>query len=68
MVRFIIFSGALIFFFACSGGKQAESNLVFDKLIGTWKLGEEDQFEQWSKKEDGSYSSRTFAEQELTPM
>lgn len=40
---------------------KEESNLVFDRLIGTWKLTEEDQFEQWSKNEDGSYSSRMFA-------
>ncbi len=65
MVRNVIFSGALIFLMACSnketGTAEADSNLIFDKLLGTWKLAEEDQFEQWSKNEDGSYSSRAFA-------
>jgi hypothetical protein len=47
---------------ACSNQSiKEESNLVFDRLIGTWKLSEEDQFEQWSKNEDGSYSSRMFS-------
>lgn len=38
-----------------------ESVTVFDRLIGTWKLAEEEQFEQWKKNEDGSYSSKMFA-------
>ena len=62
MLKFIILPATLILFFACTNKEAGtENNLVFDKLVGTWKLGEEEQFEQWSKKEDGSYSSRTFA-------
>jgi hypothetical protein len=47
---------------SCSNSNpKEETRFVFDKLAGTWKLAEEDQFEQWSKNEDGSYSSRSFA-------
>ncbi|HWY11260.1 MAG TPA: DUF6265 family protein [Bacteroidia bacterium] len=64
MIRNLIISGALIFFAACSPNgketKETESNLVFDRLVGTWKLSEEDQFEQWTKNNDGSYSSRMY--------
>jgi len=65
MVRITLFLAALFLFFSCSTGKEnsnaAESNLVFDKLVGTWKLSEEDQFEQWTKNADGSYSSRMYS-------
>lgn len=38
-----------------------ESELVFEKLLGTWKLNEEPQFEKWTKNNDGSYSSHVFS-------
>lgn len=53
---------ALIFLSCTNTGKDIkEPMMVFDRLIGTWKLANEDQFEQWKKNEDGSYSSKTFA-------
>jgi hypothetical protein len=42
-------------------GIKEEPDMVFDKLIGTWKLTEEEQFEQWIRNPDGSYSARSFA-------
>lgn len=42
-------------------GEDKKPDLVFDKLIGIWKLADEDQYEQWKKNEDGSYSSKMFA-------
>ncbi len=48
----------------CAGGNKqsdSEEKTVFDKLIGTWQLAGEDQFEQWRKNPDGSYSSQAFS-------
>lgn len=64
MKKSLMFIPLLIFVCSCTdqnSTKQEESNLVFDKLLGTWKLTEENQFEQWYKNADGSYSSRAFA-------
>ena len=64
MARTFIISVILLFGMACSQetkeNLKAEPDLVFNRLLGTWKLNEEEQFEQWSKNEDGSYSSRVF--------
>ncbi len=59
-----ILSLCLIICLSCTDkhtDKKENADLVFDKLLGTWKLSDEDQFEQWSKNNDGSYSSRVFA-------
>lgn len=64
MGRIIIISIGLMFCLGCSNEMEdikAEPDLVFNKLLGTWKLLEEDQFEHWYKNEDGSYSSRAFS-------
>ena len=52
-----------LIFLSCTNTEKGtkEPMMVFDRLIGTWKLANEDQFEQWKKNEDGSYSSKTFA-------
>lgn len=53
---------ALMLLSCTNDGKDSkEPIMVFDRLIGTWKLTNEDQFEEWRKNNDGSYSSRTFA-------
>lgn len=65
MIKRIITLSCLLACFACSNQKdeknQEEKDLVFDNLIGTWKLADEDQFERWEKNEDGTYSSTAFA-------
>ena len=64
MVKSIIAASCLIFCISCSDALESikeEPDLVFNKLIGTWKLSDEDQYEQWYKNIDGSYSSRSFA-------
>jgi hypothetical protein len=37
-----------------------DPDLVFNKLVGTWKLDKEEQYEQWRKNSDGSYESRVY--------
>ncbi len=64
MVRYLAIFIVLIFVLSCSNQKETPkeaSNLIFDKLVGTWQLAGEDQFEQWRKNDDGSYSSRAFS-------
>jgi len=65
MIRKFISIGILSLFVACSGGDinkdEKAAELIFDKLIGTWQLAGEDQFEQWRKNPDGSYSSQAFS-------
>ena len=51
-------------FWAC-GTKTEEQkkqipNLVFNDLIGTWKMEGEEQYEKWTKNSDGTYSSTVF--------
>jgi hypothetical protein len=63
MVKSVIASVCLIVCIACSDEMRTikeEPDLVFNKLLGTWKLANEDQFEQWTRNDDGSYSSRVF--------
>jgi len=63
MVRSSIAIMCMILCMACSRGinaVQEEPGLVFDKFLGTWKLDGEEQYEQWRKNENGSYSSRMF--------
>ena len=57
-------AAALVFCIGCSDKKKndsEESPPVFDRLVGTWRLAEEEQFERWIKNEDGSYSSRMYS-------
>ena len=64
MKKIVIVSICIIFCMSCSNQNsktEENSNLIFDKLIGTWQLTGEDQFEQWRKNDDGSYSSRAFS-------
>ena len=64
MTRIVIVIVLLFFGISCSNQSsetQEVSNLIFDKMIGTWQLAGEDQYEQWSKSKDGSYSSRAFS-------
>lgn len=49
-----IFSLVLL---ACSGPK---SQPVFEKLIGTWQIEGENEFERWTKNSDGTFSSAMF--------
>ena len=35
--------------------------LVFDKLIGTWKSEDGKSFEQWTKNDNGTYHFRAFS-------
>ena len=35
--------------------------LVFDKLVGLWKNEDGKSFEQWTKKENGTYQSRGYS-------
>jgi hypothetical protein len=43
---------------ACS---KKNEGLVFDKLLGTWRLSDSSQYEQWVKHMDGTFTSRMFA-------
>lgn len=64
MIRALVIILFLIFGMSCSNKSsetKEKSNLIFDKMIGTWQLAGEDQYEQWSKNKDGSYSSRAFS-------
>jgi hypothetical protein len=36
---------------------RSSPELVFDKMVGTWKIGTTDGFEIWTKKPDGSFQS-----------
>lgn len=57
---------AILCMFLCIGCSNKmetiaeEPDMVFNKLLGTWKLDKEEQYEQWSKNNDGSYSARVF--------
>lgn len=44
-------------FFSCSSDKD----LVFDKLVGTWRLEGRNEFERWTKNHDGSFTSVMFS-------
>ena len=35
--------------------------LVFDKLVGTWKSEDGKSFEQWTKNDNGTYQSRAYS-------
>ena len=35
--------------------------LVFDKLVGTWKSEDGKSFEQWTKSDSGTYQSRAYS-------
>jgi hypothetical protein len=64
MKKILMIAAVLIGTFSCSekNKKNSEEGVpVFDKLVGTWRLGEEEQFERWTGNEDGSYSSRMYS-------
>ena len=56
----------LIFFISCGEKKpeiiEEEKEIIFDRLIGTWKLvsDDEDQYESWIKNNDNTFSSTVF--------
>jgi Domain of unknown function (DUF6265) len=37
------------------------TQLLFDKLVGTWKIEDGKSFEEWKKKDDGTYQSRVYS-------
>jgi hypothetical protein len=64
MKKTLLITAILISAFSCSDKNKKnseEGNTVFDRMVGTWRLGEEEQFERWSGNEDGSYSSRMYS-------
>ena len=40
---------------------KATKQLVFDKLIGTWKSGDGKSFEQWIKNDNGTFQYRAYS-------
>ncbi len=40
---------------------EQKNDLVFEKLVGTWKRDGVDEFERWTKNRDGSFTSRMFS-------
>jgi hypothetical protein len=56
MKAYILFA-SLVLGFSCTPEKP---KTVFDRLVGTWKLADDSQYERWTKNNDGSYSSRMF--------
>jgi hypothetical protein len=64
MKKLLMIASALIVCIGCSdkNNKDSEEGApVLDRLIGTWRLAEEEQFELWTKNEDGSYTSRMYS-------
>lgn len=53
-MRFFISVIFLVLLMACS---KSEKQIVFEKLIGTWQIEGENEFEKWSKNDDGTFSS-----------
>lgn len=39
----------------------ATKQLVFDKLVGTWKSEDGKSFEQWARNDNGTFESRAFS-------
>ncbi len=62
-VKIVLSLFVVVLMYSCSSNKDNSKSeeLIFDKLIGTWQLAGEDQFEQWRKNPDGSYSSQAFS-------
>ena len=64
MNKLLIIAAVLVSTISCSERNKKnseEGTQVFDRLIGTWRLAEEEQFERWIRNEDGSYSSRMYS-------
>jgi hypothetical protein len=64
MKNYLMIAAALVICTSCSDKKKNDSEdspPVFDRLIGTWRLAEEEQFERWIRNEDGSFSSRMYS-------
>jgi hypothetical protein len=59
MTRAIILLIGLAFCLSCSKNKEDEK-LIFNKLLGTWKLSSDAEFERFTKNDDGTFSSRVF--------
>lgn len=53
-MRFFILVIFLVLLMACS---KSEKQIVFEKLIGIWQIEGENEFEKWSKNDDGTFSS-----------
>jgi hypothetical protein len=41
--------------------KASTPQLVFDKLVGTWQSGDQQNFERWAKNENGTFRSVAFS-------
>jgi hypothetical protein len=75
LMKTLILLMAVSFFTACNNGdKTADKNrekkkdgpvatteLVFDKLAGTWQSEDGKSLERWIKKDDGTFSSTGFS-------
>lgn len=48
-----------LIFFSCSN--PSSDNLLFNKLEGTWKIDNENEFEKWSMNPDGSFNSLMYS-------
>jgi len=68
MFKTAVILSTLIFCISCSSEnkpeekKEEQKELIFDKLIGVWKLDDEEheQYEVWKNNGDGTYSSTVF--------
>lgn len=56
-MRLFIYIISSFLFFACS---ESVHQPVFEKLIGVWQIEGENEFEQWTKNNDGTFSSAMF--------
>lgn len=57
--KLLLFGVCSLIFYACGNNSGGKSDL-FDAIVGTWKLEDDNQFERWVKNADGSYLSTGF--------
>ncbi len=64
IVKVVMFFIIIIFCFSCSAPKKEEiteeKKNIFEKLLGTWKLSTDEEFERFTKKSDTAYASQVF--------
>ena len=73
VLKTFIFSLMLMSLTACNDTSDTEKKvetgspvaeikqMVFDELVGTWKSENGKNFEQWTKRDDGTYQSRVYS-------
>lgn len=49
---------AFAFFSSCSN--KRDEKLLFNKLLGTWKLADDNEFERFTTNDDGTFASRVY--------